>query len=225
MRRPWLLTLPFPFLLLACGGSDAGSIFDKPLDQDTGGTSATDGAPATDSTSPTEDTGEPPPPPRDSGTPVEDTGDPPPPVDTGVELDTGLDTGLPPVDTGGCTDPGGKTFGGHCYFPTPLSRYWTTSRDGCTAVGAHLVTITSAEENAFVATFATTGERWIGLYRPDGTSYNASSYRWVTTETGTYRNWDSSEPNFSGQCVRMRSNGRWADQSCSINLIAICERE
>ena len=218
MRISRLLLLPLPLLVLACGGSDAGNVFDK-TDQDSGQSSTVDSATTAEDTSKPGDNEAEPPPPLDSGT-VGDDAEPPPPVDTGIALDTAV----PPVDTGtGCTDPGGKTFGGHCYFPTPEARYWTTSRDYCTSKGAHLVTITSAEEQVFVATVGT-GERWIGLYRPEGSPYMASSFRWVTTETGTYRNWASGEPNFSGSCARMRTDG-WADQSCATNYIAVCERE
>jgi hypothetical protein len=221
MRRLHFTVLAIPFLLLACGGSDAGNVFDKPSGgDDTGASAETSGS--TDTSTPVEEDSNPPPP-IDSGTPSEDTSAPPPPMDTGM---IGVDTTPPPPDvtTVACSEPGSKTFGGHCYFPTNYGRWWSTARDICAGLKAHLVTITSAEEQAVVQSIGS-GDRWIGLARPDMTPATASSYKWITAETSSYSRWYVGEPNGSGYCVRLRGDGTWADYGCSTNLIAICERE
>lgn len=210
--------------LFGCGGTDAGIFDDKG-----------DGA-STDETSTAEDTGGTttdssmtPDGDEDTGGTVSD-GDPPPPVDTGAPgKDTGVlpDTAPPPLDMGTvvpCTEPGGKMFGGHCYFPT-MMRSWQNNRDVCATLKAHLVTITSDGEQAFVYSNIGTGERWIGLYRPEGAAFDKSSYKWLTPEAVSYSNWATGEPNFSGSCVRLADGGAWADLACSQNLSAICERE
>jgi hypothetical protein len=207
-------------LLFGCGGSDAGIFEDK-----------NDGATSTEETSTTDDTG---------GTTtdtsiVEDSGgstvdgDPPPPIDSGMPTkDTGAlpDTAPPPpLDTGvtTCPEPSGKIFGGHCYFPT-MARTWLANRDVCNTLKAHLVTINTDAEQAFVNSISS-GDRWIGLGRAEGSPFEKSSYKWITGEPVSYSNWESSEPNFSGNCVRLRGDGLWADYSCSQTLSAICERE
>lgn len=220
MRRLSFLFLAFPLSALACGGSNAGDVFNEVPAADTGSAGADTSTPPNDTGSGGGEDVVDPPPPRDSGAPAEDTSDPPPPVDTGIVPDTAL----PPVDAGGPCPEGWKTFGGHCYLATTGSRSWVAQRDACAGAGAHLVTINSAEEMVFVQSLGS-GERWIGMYRPESSPYAATSYRWVTPETSTYRNWGMSEPNFSGQCVRMLADGKWADQRCDWNFIAICERE
>ncbi len=219
MRRLRLLTLAVPFVLLACGGSDAGSVFDNPSGDDTGTSSTTDtGGSASDTSMPIGDDSDVPPP-VDSGVIADDTSAP---VDTGGGK---VDTGSPTVDTGvRCLEPGSKTYEGHCYFPTAISRYWPNARDLCIMSGAHLATITSAGEQAVVASIAS-GDRWIGLARPEGTAPVATSYKWLTAEPVGYTNWQVGEPNGSGYCARLRGDGTWADYGCATNLTAICERE
>lgn len=225
--------------LLACGGTTDVSAFEpvpNPGD-DTGvvsdgsptpipdGSAADSAVPVEDSSVPVEDSGAPD---EDSAIPVEDSGAP---DDTGVATDAGPadtgsgDTGAIDGGDGGvpCTEPSSAVFGGHCYFPL-AERNWVTARDFCVSRGAHLVTITSAEEQAFVQTMLPGEDRWIGLYRPTGPG--TPPFRWVTTEAVGYTRWAMGEPNGSGSCARIRpSDQRWADQSCSQTLNAICERE
>lgn len=225
------LALVLPAVLVACGGASNSSIFEEPASEETG-VAADTGTSATDSSTSVEDTGAPPP--FDSSTPVVDS-DTPPPVDSGSP---GTDTGFPwPFDTGtatdsgspwpfdggtgvSCTEPGGKTYLGHCYFPIS-SRTFTQARDACAAAGAHLVTIASGGEQSFVNTVGT-GDRWIGLAIFSG----GSSWRWITSEPLTYTNWDTAagEPNGSGYCARIRGT-TWADIGCNSSYPAVCERE
>jgi len=225
-RTPFLvLALAFPLLVVACGGSTDASAFDEPEPGSDTGTSGGDSV-AVDSSSPGEDatiTDTDVPPIEDTSKPPTDTGTPP--TDTGtISIDTGvisLDTGTPPPKDGGvvtCTDPGGKMYLGHCYFPiTP--RNFANARDACLAAGAHLVSITSAGEQTLVSSVGT-GERWIGLARFSG----SSSFRWITSEPVTYTNWASGEPNGSGYCARLRTDG-WADIGCDQSFPGVCERE
>ena len=69
----------------------------------------------------------------------------------------------------------------------------------------HLVTITSAEEQQFVAGLLSPsgdGEIWLGGYQPQGSPEPDGGWIWVTGETWSYQNWDQivdQEPNDSGQ--------------------------
>ena len=105
---------------------------------------------------------------------------------------------------------------------------WEEAKARAEADGGHLVTITSAEENAMVyaliaenadiwvnldVTTMTDGEEtalqvslgpWIGLYQEGGATEPAGGWTWVTGETSDYTNWLSGttdatvEPNNMG---------------------------
>ena len=73
------------------------------------------------------------------------------------------------------------------------------TRDGATrvasAVSGHLVTITSAQEQAFVESLlldsgAPTGSYWMGMERA-----SSDQFRWVTNEPFEYNNFPGGEPN------------------------------
>lgn len=117
-----------------------------------------------------------------------------------------------------CLAVSGKAFGGHCYFVADVAAF-ATARGACKAKGAHLVTITSSAEQAFVAGLTST-DTWIGLERVSG-----KLDTWVTGEPVGYALWAPGEPNGSGSCVRLRSDHLWGDNNCSLEYPAICERE
>ena len=102
---------------------------------------------------------------------------------------------------------------------------WEEAKARAEADGGHLVTITSAEENAQVyaliaenpdfwvnidGTAMVQGEEipvqvsvgpWIGLYQEGGAPEPAGGWSWVTGETSDYTNWltgDAPEPNDLG---------------------------
>lgn len=68
-------------------------------------------------------------------------------------------------------------------------------------VQGHLVTLTSAEENAFVfsavfsAAYTPGTYSWIGGYQINDSSEPAGNWAWVTGETWAYTNWSPIEPN------------------------------
>ena len=152
-----------------------------------------------------------------------------PESDTFLVTDTGaVDTRPPPTDTGTCADPGGKIYGGHCYFLISKSMSWTAAKDACAAAAsAHLVTITSDPEQSFVQTFSPGSDRWIGLSRPAGSpATDKTQFKWITGETSSYDNWSGSAPSGAGECARLSTpSNRWRDSACSTPMIAICERE
>lgn len=119
------------------------------------------------------------------------------------------------ADVGGCE---GERFGGHCYFAVGPTN-WNNARSTCEGRSAHLVTITSADEEAFVETIRAGSDRWIGLRR------SGSMFAWITGETSAYTKWAMGEPNGSGDCARLRADNAWADQSCTQSELALCERD
>ena len=84
------------------------------------------------------------------------------------------------------------SFDGHKYALYDLSMTWTEAKKYCQKLGGHLVTITSAEEQAFLESIlpdpCTKREYWLGA------SYENGAWSWVTGETFDYSNWDKNQP-------------------------------
>ncbi len=107
---------------------------------------------------------------------------------------------------------------GHCYeavLAPGLS--WEQARDSCLARGGHLVTITSAPENAFVFNLVKDDSAfwfldafgnglgpWLGGYQPDGAQGPDEGWRWVTDEPFVYTNWETGQPGDLGNIDQNR---------------------
>ncbi len=85
---------------------------------------------------------------------------------------------------------------GHRYqlFNSELS--WDEAKKYCEDIGGHLVTITSAEEQAFIETLLTLPDAeksyyWIGA----SDAQKEGMWSWVTDEPFDYANWKAKEPN------------------------------
>jgi hypothetical protein len=125
-----------------------------------------------------------------------------------------------------CTETGAIQYGGHCYFLVSGAEDFNTAKANCQqAANAHLVTITSAGEQAAVIALGNGSERWIGLYRNGGPAKD-QTYAWITGENRNgYNAWSPGEPNGTGQCGTLLGTGLWNDENCSMSLASICERE
>ena len=140
------------------------------------------------------------------------------PLDTAVP-----DTAVAPDTTTTCTEPGALGFDGHCYFPIAADT-WDAAKAKCATFGAHLVTITSAGEQAFVETIKN-GRRWIGLQRPAAAPATPDSYAWVTGESTAYQHWGPGQPAGTGECGDLTKSGSWSDQDCTNAEVGICEHD
>lgn len=106
---------------------------------------------------------------------------------------------------------------------------WLQARSQAIEAGAYLVSITSAEEDAFLASVMAsnldalpdTFGPWIGAYQPEALSDSgvvsnepAGGWAWTSGEPWEYTNWGPSEPSNSGgneDFVHMRTDGLWND--------------
>ena len=88
---------------------------------------------------------------------------------------------------------------------------WTTAKTEAEALGGHLATITSLAEQKFIEAYfgGFTNPMWIGA--TDAAVEN--SFEWVTGEPFSYTNWNSGEPNNSGNedYVQLNQNLTWND--------------
>jgi hypothetical protein len=114
-----------------------------------------------------------------------------------------------------------QNYNGHSYYRSTGVATWTTARTNCSNMGGHLVTITSSGEQSFIYSLWPSG--WIGLTD----EVTEGTWRWVTGETYSYKNWNSGEPNNSGNedYVQFVSNGRWNDLNNNNNLAYVLEFE
>jgi len=100
---------------------------------------------------------------------------------------------------------------GHWYVRVAESRTWSGHAAYAASIGAHLVTLTDAPENAFVhGQFP--GRAWLGGFTEENQGCNASAWKWVTGEPWTHAPWAPPEPNYCDE-TRLEFSGpypmRW----------------
>ena len=97
---------------------------------------------------------------------------------------------------------------GHFYELIVAETTWAESDSAASntsysGISGRLATVTSAEENAFIADVLGSyadGRYWLGGFQPPGTPEPADGWEWVTGETWDYTNWATirGAPNNSG---------------------------
>ena len=104
-----------------------------------------------------------------------------------------------------------KVFNGHHYKVFNDEKIsWIAARDKCWAMGGHLVTITSQQEQDFIDTIYTTAydtSAWIGLFKPGGYG-SEEAFQWITEEKVTYTRWKDGAPY---RDKRLERNNQWRD--------------
>ncbi|MBE6864480.1 MAG: hypothetical protein E7495_08000 [Ruminococcus flavefaciens] len=106
---------------------------------------------------------------------------------------------------------------------TPLT--WQKAKAYCESVGGHLVTITSASEQATVQSLLSNDipDCWIGGSRNAG-----NAFAWVTDEPMTFTNWKNGEPSNTGEgedCIKICNKSNWYSGSDDEQLPFVCEWE
>lgn len=111
------------------------------------------------------------------------------------------------------------TYNGHKYELFDESMTWTEAKAYCENLGGHLVTINSADEQAFITSLTNSSSKkniWLGAELVN------NNYVWITNEEFSYTNWASGEPNnvFAMQNTIMMytkngngTAGTWNDES------------
>jgi len=133
----------------------------------------------------------------------------------------------PPVDANvACTEPRSVVYENHCYFFVTGNVNWNTASNNCKSAGAHLATLSSAQEEAAVAPTGTGLEWWLGMSKGSADPAVDASFLYVTGEARTsYADWAANEPSTAGSCVRLTNGGQWGALSCTTNRYYLCERE
>ena len=114
----------------------------------------------------------------------------------------------PDAETGTAVDipSDAASFDGHHYYVYESEMTWDEAETFCENMGGHLVTITSAKEQAFVASLL---EEHGDTDYMIGLSYAFSDYGvWVTGEEVVYTNWGEGEPDhLDDQKICIMANG------------------
>lgn len=120
-------------------------------------------------------------------------------------------------------------FEGSCYWFSSSSRSWIEADKYCQLENAHLVVVTSWDEQGFVQRHMGPTNTWIGL-----TDHNGP-WRWVdgTNYEASFKNWKPEQPdNWFGHglgggedCAHITVDGPWNDDVCRRPYRWVCETE
>jgi hypothetical protein len=116
-----------------------------------------------------------------------------------------------------------SVFNDHSYLVIKNTLTWEEAQEKCIEMGGHLATVTSSDEQSFIANTLLsdiTAECWIGGTDKD----NEGEWSWVTNEKWSYTYWAPTEPKNSswnyGRCpenylvMRPRYSWKW-DDACN----------
>jgi cysteine-rich repeat protein len=99
----------------------------------------------------------------------------------------------------------------HAYRQLTPERRFEDAKAACQKIGAHLVTIGDAEEDAFVSS-EFFGTLWLGAMR----AKRDEDFRWVTNEAFSFQHFAPGDPDRNGvpSCIVLAENRRWHDRTC-----------
>ncbi|XP_045055061.2 asialoglycoprotein receptor 1-like [Desmodus rotundus] len=116
-----------------------------------------------------------------------------------------------------------------CYWFSSMEKPWPEAEEYCQLENAHLVVVSSLEEQKFLEKHTSSVDTWIGLTDQDG------AWAWVDGtdyETG-FQFWSPQQPdNWNGHmlgggedCAHFMDSGQWNDNVCMTPFRWVCEKK
>jgi hypothetical protein len=125
-----------------------------------------------------------------------------------------------------------QLYAAHDYWFCSSYLSFTASENKCKSVGMHLPKIETQAEDAWLYAMAQShslGEYYLGstdAATPNEWSWLAGGKLWSGVADGTaygYTHFSANEPNASGDCLVVQSNGPWDDRGCTDQRRYVCE--
>ena len=122
----------------------------------------------------------------------------------------------------GC-ESGWSEFENACYKFFSSSKAWSSARTDCLNSDSHLTSILSDDEQNFIESLVTStyDDTWIGG------KMATFDLEWEDGSVVSYTNWQSGEPNYSGDCIYMYTSygyGTWLDYDCDDSKYYVCKK-
>ncbi|EDO48559.1 predicted protein [Nematostella vectensis] len=114
-------------------------------------------------------------------------------------------------------------FNGSCFAISADKATWENAKMTCESHMMQLASIHSLNENRLISNMMENenSTAWIGLRNYTG----AKGLAWIDGTPVDFLNWASSEPNWNGNCVRVRArDDDWLDRQCSSTYNFVCKR-
>lgn len=113
---------------------------------------------------------------------------------------------------------------GVAFYVSNTAQTWSAANSAASAVGAKLATVRSAAQNTWMVNAAAAAgvtTYWIGF----NDEIMEGTYVWASGEPVNYTNWNSGEPNNSGNedYVQVLSNGLWNDLGTAQSMRSVIE--
>ncbi|XP_048039094.1 macrophage mannose receptor 1 [Megalobrama amblycephala] len=103
----------------------------------------------------------------------------------------------------------GQNYNEHKYNYINEPKPWREAQRYCRQFHTDLVSVRNQDENLQVQQLIPAGQvTYIGLFQ--------DAFAWYDNSTSSFRNWDSAQPDGSGECVaqHLQDHRLWDDQSC-----------
>ncbi|XP_069902939.1 C-type lectin domain family 4 member F [Globicephala melas] len=124
---------------------------------------------------------------------------------------------------------GWKSYSGSLYYFSFAKKTWQEAEQFCVSQGAHLASVTSEEEQAFLVQFTSASYHWIGLTDSDFQGF----WRWADgtpfNSAGSSAFWDRYQPDnwlhengHTEDCVHMQR--KWNDMYCTALYQWVCKK-
>lgn len=127
--------------------------------------------------------------------------------------------------------------GQHCYVPIRVPLAWDEARADCEARGAHLATLSSAEEHGLVASLNAGTAQWLGATDRQSecnlVDAPGCTFDWIGDDDPfVYAAWADLEPSGTDpatmareDCLAIGTAGAFEDHDCALALPYACESE